>query len=97
MKSAVIILDRPMAATRMSARRHSSAKPVVFEWQIVTVAFSCSNSSAIGLPTISLRPTTTACFPAIGIRYRFSISIIPDGVHGRRPGLFAIRLPALQG
>ena len=33
------------------------------EWQIVTVAFACSSSCAVGLPTISLRPTTTASAP----------------------------------
>ena len=33
------------------------------EWQIVTVACRWSNSSAIGLPTMSLRPITTARVP----------------------------------
>jgi len=32
----------------------------VREWQIVTVACRCSSRSAIGFPTISLRPITTA-------------------------------------
>ena len=39
----------------------------VREWQIVTVASRCSSSSAIGLPTMSLRPMTTACWPASGM------------------------------
>jgi hypothetical protein len=32
-------------------------------WQTVTVAWACSSSSAIGLPTVLLRPMTTACLP----------------------------------
>ena len=35
----------------------------VREWQIVTVASRCSSNSAIGLPTMSLRPMTTAGLP----------------------------------
>ena len=46
--------------------RDTAARSGVFEWQIVTVASRCSSSSAIGLPTMSLRPMTTACLPAIG-------------------------------
>ena len=34
------------------------------EWQTVTVASACISSSAIGLPTMSLRPSTTARRPA---------------------------------
>jgi hypothetical protein len=30
---------------------------------MVTVALACSSSSAIGLPTVLLRPMTTACLP----------------------------------
>ena len=50
------------------------------EWQTVTVAFAWSRSSATGLPTIGLRPTTTARAPAVGTRYSFSSSITPSGV-----------------
>jgi hypothetical protein len=57
----------PMAATRMSARRHSSARFDVLEWQMVTVALACSNSRAMGFPTMSLRPTTTAWRPETGM------------------------------
>jgi hypothetical protein len=32
-------------------------------WQMVTVAFFCSSISAMGLPTMLLRPITTACLP----------------------------------
>ena len=49
---------------------------------MVTVALRCSSSSAIGLPTMSLRPMTTARAPAIAIRSRSSSSMTPDGVHG---------------
>ena len=58
---------RPMAATRISARRIISGKSRDLEWQMVTVAFAWSSSSAIGLPTISLRPSTTAFAPSIAI------------------------------
>ena len=57
---------RPIAATRMSASRVIAPRSRVFEWQMVTVAFWCSSSMAAGLPTMSLRPTTTACWPADG-------------------------------
>ena len=36
----------------MSASSVWRARSRVREWQIVTVAFACSSSSAIGLPTI---------------------------------------------
>ena len=58
---------RPMAETRMSASAATAGRSGVREWQIVTVACRCSSSSAIGLPTMSLRPMTTARFPAIAI------------------------------
>ena len=62
--------------------RQPAARSAVREWQIVTVACRCSSSSAIGLPTMSLRPMTTACAPAIAISDRSSSSMTPDGVHG---------------
>ena len=58
---------RPMAATRMSASRQIAGRSFVFEWQTVTVASRAVSSAAIGLPTMSLRPSTTARRPAIGI------------------------------
>ena len=48
-KSGVTIAARPIAATTMSARRTTSGKSRVFEWQIVTVAFACISSSAMRL------------------------------------------------
>jgi len=60
---AVSMLRRPTAATTTSARRVCSARSGVMLWQMVTVAFACKSSSAIGLPTVLLRPITTACRP----------------------------------
>src|SRR6267378_2314094 len=71
---------RPMAATRMSARRQTPGRSWVLEWQTVTVAFAFRRSIATGLPTMSLRPTTTASCPATGIALRFKK---PD-VHGMK-------------
>ncbi|MNC63719.1 hypothetical protein D3C75_1138650 [compost metagenome] len=51
----------------------------------------------MGLPTMLLRPTTTACLPAISTFIRFSTSMTPAGVQGRKPGLPIIRLPTLIG
>lgn len=42
----------------------SPGRSVVLEWQVVTVALFHSSRSCIGAPTILLRPTTTAFFPA---------------------------------
>lgn len=43
----------------------SSFRLAVLEWQVVTVAWFHRSKSCIGAPTILLRPTTTACLPAI--------------------------------
>ena len=37
----------------------------VFEWQMVTVALACLSNSSIGVPTILLRPMTTAEAPSM--------------------------------
>ena len=58
---------RPAAAIRMSARRVSAARSAVREWQMVMVACSIMSRSAMGLPTMLLRPTTTQCLPEVGI------------------------------
>ena len=47
------------------ARPTISGRFFVREWQIVTVALRCRSRSATGLPTISLRPITTAFAPSI--------------------------------
>ncbi len=64
---------------------------------MVTVASRCRSSNAIGFPTISLRPMTTACRPAIGICSRTSSSITPDGVHATSAGRFCTINPTLIG
>ena len=74
----------PSPPPRYPRAASSPANRRVFEWQIVTVAFACSSSSAIGLPTMSLRPSTTAFAPSTGILLRRKISITPAGVHATR-------------
>jgi hypothetical protein len=44
----------------LARQRPRSGVPL---WQMVTVALACSSSMAIGLPTMLLRPITTACLP----------------------------------
>jgi hypothetical protein len=61
--SAVSTLRLPTAATTMSACRVWWPRSGVALWQMVTVALACSSSIAIGLPTMLLRPITTACLP----------------------------------
>jgi len=63
--SPVIIFGLPVATTSMSASRVCFARSVVLEVQMVTVALCCNSNSAIGLPTILLRPITTACLPSM--------------------------------
>ena len=69
--SAVTNFARPMATMRMSAWRVIEGRSRLRLWQTVTVASPpgpfCMSIMAIGLPTISLRPTTTTCAPAVGI------------------------------
>ena len=50
----------PTAATRTSASSVCRSSSIVREWQIVTVAFAWRSRCATGLPTIALRPITTA-------------------------------------
>src|SRR5204863_286768 len=84
--SAVTTSGEPTATTRTSASSVSCARSRVREWQIVTVAFACSSRCAIGLPTMSLRPTTTACAPSSGTRCSASSAMIPSGVAGTSVG-----------
>ena len=81
----VTMAVRPREATTMSAWRTTAARSRVFEWQIVTVAFACISSRAMGFPTMSLRPSTTACAPSMAMPLRRRISITPEGVHATRP------------
>src|SRR6185437_1540390 len=87
----------PIAANSSSARWQTCSRLRVRECAMVTVACWCSSSRAKGLPTMSLRPTTTASRPAISIWLRSSSSMIPAGVHGRGPGRCETRLPRFTG
>ena len=55
----------PTAATMMSAFCRCSFRSAVREWQMVTVALRFSSSIATGMPTMLLRPITTAFLPEI--------------------------------
>lgn len=69
----------------MLVRLACSLKLTVLEWHTVTVAWFHFSSSATGVPTILLRPRTTALAPAIGTPVLLINSIHPFGVHGRKP------------
>ncbi len=96
-KAGVTKPARPIATTRMSAVAATRGRSAVREWQIVTVALACRSISAIGLPTMSLRPITTAWRPATGMSERRSISITPAGVHERSVARFWTSRPTLTG
>ena len=52
---------------------------------------------AIGLPTISLRPITTASFPFSSTPCSASITMTPEGVAGTRNGSPRKSRPAFEG
>ena len=81
-QSPLIKRGLPTATTRMSARRHSSARSRVLECATVTVQLSPINSAAIGLPTMLERPTTSARAPASDPSVSLSSIRQPNGVHG---------------
>src|SRR6266545_5161497 len=97
--SAVIRPADPAAAITMSPVRTTAARSVVPVWHWVTVAFSVRrvNSSPIGRPAVTPRPTTTTCAPAIGTSYRRRISTQPFGVHGSGASWPRTSLPRLTG
>lgn len=74
-----------MASTRISAVLVTSCKSFVFEWQTVTVQWCHFRRSAIGEPTILLRPTTTALAPSIFTPLLLMSSMQPYGVQGNIP------------
>jgi methylenetetrahydrofolate dehydrogenase (NADP+)/methenyltetrahydrofolate cyclohydrolase len=76
----------PTATTRTSASRVRAARSAVREWHVVTVAFACRSSIDAGLPTMSLRPTTTAFAPSSGTSYSSRRAITPTGVAGTWAG-----------
>ena len=87
----------PTAATSTSARRQTSARSRVREWQTVTVALAASSRRATGTPTSFERPTTTASAPSSSTPSWRSSSITPAGVQGTRPGVPWASRPALTG
>ena len=95
--SAVMNFGRPIATTRISAPRVTSARLRVRLWTIVTVAFSSSSSFETGSPTMLLRPITTARLPAISTPAAFSILMMPFGVQGSVQGCFCHSAATLSG
>jgi len=67
--SAVTKFDFPMADIRISAFFDISFKFLVFEWQVVTVAFLFKQQCINGFPTILLLPNITTFFPHKSILY----------------------------
>ena len=57
----------PIAIITISACFNILAKFLVFEWQIVTVAFFFNSCGINGFPTMLLLPTITTSFPATSI------------------------------
>ena len=90
-----------MAATKMSARRVCSAKFWVRLWQTVTVQLPGAplrrSKSAIGVPTMELRPKMTACFPWVSMPALSSRDMMPMGVAGKKQGRSKDIFPALTG
>ncbi len=99
--SAVTNFALPMATMRMSAVRQISGRFLVRLWQTVTVASPpgprCMSMMAMGLPTISLRPSTTTLAPAMGMLLRMSSCWMPWGVQGRNLGGLARSGPTFCG
>src|SRR3989304_4418210 len=62
--------------------RPTPGRSLVFEWQIVTVAFSLTSRSAAGMPTMFERPTTTALAPSSLAPAFLRRTMHPAGVHG---------------
>ena len=95
--SAVTNFGRPMATTRISAPRVTSARSRVRLCAIVTVAFASSSSFETGSPTMLLRPITTARLPAISTPAVRSILRMPFGVQGSVQGCFCHSAATFRG
>ena len=89
--------DADRGDEHVGARASRAARSRVREWQIVTVACRCRRSSATGLPTMSLRPITTAFAPSSSTPYSSSSASTPSGVPGTCAGVPARSRPALTG
>jgi hypothetical protein len=87
----------PIATNNSSASRQTDGKSFVLEWQIVTVALRWSNMSANGLPTMLLRPNTTARFPSILTPVDSIILMTPFGVQASNTGCPSTSRPKLYG
>src|SRR4030065_368892 len=81
-----IISVRPIAAITISPDRTTPGRSLVFEWQIVTVAFSLTSRSAAGMPTMFERPTTTALAPSSLAPAFLRRTMHPAGVQGTNNG-----------
>ena len=95
--SAVTKCGFPLAATKISPSRATSARFFVCVWQTVTVAWRAISKCKSGLPTILLRPIITARLPSISMPAKSSISIQPAGVQGTSAGLPITSLPTFTG
>ena len=97
--SPVSVFGRPAATTTMSASRVNFAMSGVPVWHNVTVAFVSlrASSTATGLPTMLLRPITTACLPLMSIPANSISLMMPWGVHGRKQRSPMSILPTLTG
>ena len=97
--SPVSVFGRPAATTTMSASRVKWPTSGVPVWQRVTVALVSlrARSAATGLPTMLLRPITTACLPRMSIPENSISLIMPCGVQGRKHSSPIIILPTLMG
>ncbi len=95
-QSALTISGRPTAATRMSAWRQTADSSRVREWAMVTVQLSFSSSCAMGRPTSTERPMTTALRPERSPSVSRSIIRQPSGVQGMRFGRPLASRPAFS-
>ena len=97
--SPVSVFGRPAATTTTSASRVKCATSRVPVWQSVTVALVSlrASNAATGLPTMLLRPITTACAPDKSIPENSISLIMPCGVQGRKHSSPIIMRPMLTG
>ena len=76
-QSPLTISGCPQAAMTISACWQNLLGSGVREWTTVTVASRCCSNSDNGIPTMLLRPMTTACLPEIVTPCRSSSSRQP--------------------
>mmetsp|Transcript_26341 Transcript_26341/g.42225 ORF Transcript_26341/g.42225 Transcript_26341/m.42225 type:complete len:280 (-) Transcript_26341:354-1193(-) len=95
----LIMCAEPAAAMMMSAFLQIPSGSAVRLCTTVTVQSFFMSMSAAGMPTMLLRPTTTAFFPASATPLRSSSTTHPLGVHGMNSGSwpFMLSLPMFSG